>query len=135
MVDVEPLRLAAYHLTNSDLSAALSSQNLVSPSGTEKIGDREYLVEANSTPSSIADLNDLPIRAANGSVITLKDVACVHNGYTPQTSLVRENGIASALLTVLKNGAASTLTIVDLVKAALPSIKAGLPSQLTLPAF
>jgi len=68
-------------------------------------------------------------------VITLKDVACVHNGCTPQTSLVRENGIASALLTVLKNGAASTLTIVDLVKAALPSIKAGLPSQLTLPAF
>ena len=132
MVDVEPLKLAAYHLTNSDLSAALNNQNFVAPSGTEKIGDREYLIGTNSSPSIITELNNLPIRAANGSVVTIKDVAWIHNGYTPQTSLVRENGIASALLTVIKNGAASTLTIVDQVKAALPRLKAGLPSQLTI---
>jgi multidrug efflux pump subunit AcrB len=132
MVDVDPLRLTAYHLTNSDLSAALNNQNLVAPSGTEKIGDREYLIGTNSSPSSIAELNNLPIRAANGSVITMKDVAWIHNGYTPQTSFVRENGVASALLTVIKNGASSTLTIVDQVKASLPRIKAGLPSQLTI---
>jgi multidrug efflux pump subunit AcrB len=132
MVDADPLRLAAYHLTNSDLSTALNNQNLVSPSGTEKIGDREYLIGTNSSPPSIAELNNLPIRTANGSVITMKDVAWVHNGYEPQTSLVRASGIPSALLTVIKNGAVSTLAIVDQVKAAIPRIKAGLPSQLTV---
>lgn len=132
MVDLEPLQLAAYHLTNSDVSAALNNQNLVAPSGTEKIGDREYLIGTNSSPSSIQELNHLPLRATNGAVITMKDVAWIHNGYTPQTSFVRENGIASALLTVIKNGAASTLTIVQQAKAALPRIKAGLPSELTI---
>jgi multidrug efflux pump subunit AcrB len=132
MVDLEPLQLAAYHLTNSDVSAALNNQNLVAPSGTEKIGDREYLMGTNSSPSSILELNHLPLRATNGAVITIKDVAWIHNGYTPQTSFVRENGIASALLTVIKNGAASTLTIVQQAKAALPRIKAGLPGELTI---
>ena len=132
MVDVEPLQLAANHLTASDLSLALSNQNLVTPSGTEKMGDREYLVGTNSSPSTIAALNALPIRASNGAILQMKDVAWIHNGYQPQTSYVSENGQASALLTVIKNGASSTLTIVDQVKAALPKIKAGLPSALTL---
>ena len=132
MVDVEPLQLAANHLTASDLSLALSNQNLVTPSGTEKIGDREYLVGTNSSPATIAELNALPIRTLNGAVVQMKDVAWIHNGYQPQTSYVSENGQASALLTVIKSGASSTLTIVDQVKAALPKIKAGLPSALTL---
>ncbi len=132
MVDVEPLQLAANHLTASDLSAALNNQNLVTPSGTEKIGDREYLVGTNSSPATIAELNALPIRTVNGAVVQMKDVAWIHNGYEPQTSYVSENGQASALLTVIKSGASSTLTIVDRVKAAIPRIKAGLPSALTL---
>ena len=132
MVDVEPVQLAANHLTASDLSLALSNQNLVTPSGTEKIGDREYLVGTNSSPSTIAELNALPIRTVNGAVVQMKDVAWIHNGYQPQTSYVSENGQASALLTVIKSGASSTLTIVDQVKSALPRIKAGLPSALTL---
>jgi CzcA family heavy metal efflux pump len=132
MVDVEPGQLAANHLTSEDISAALNNQNLVTPSGTEKIGDREYLVGTNSSAGTIAELNNLPIRTKNGAVVQIKDVAWVHNGYQPQTSYVSENGQASALLTVVKNGAASTLTIVDQVKAALPKIKAGLPPALTL---
>src|SRR6202789_3692652 len=132
MVDVEPLQLAANRLTASDLSAALNNQNLVTPSGTAKMGDREYLVGTNSSPGTIAELNALPIRSVNGAAIQMKDVAWIHNGYQPQTSYVSENGQASALLTVIKSGASSTLTIVDDVKAALPRIKAGLPSALTL---
>ncbi len=132
MVDVEPTQLAANNLTASDLSVALSNQNLVTPSGTEKMGDREYLVETNSSPGTIAELNDLPIRSLSGAVVQMKDVAWIHNGYQPQTSYVSENGQASALLTVIKSGASSTLTIVDQVKKALPRIKAGLPSALTL---
>ena len=132
MVDLEPVQLAANHLSASDISAALASQNLVTPSGTEKIGDREYLVGTNSSPGTIAELNSLPIRTINGAVVQMKDVAWVHNGYEPQTSYVSENGQASALLTVIKSGASSTLTIVDQVKAAIPRIKAALPSALTL---
>jgi CzcA family heavy metal efflux pump len=132
MVDLQPGQLAANHLTAEDISSALNNQNLVTPSGTEKIGDREYLVGTNSSAGTIAELNSLPIRAKNGAVVEMKDVAWVHNGYQPQTSYVSENGQASALLTVIKNGAASTLTIVDQVKAAIPKIKAGLPAALTL---
>ncbi|HEY4048161.1 MAG TPA: efflux RND transporter permease subunit [Acidobacteriaceae bacterium] len=132
MVDAEPTQLEAKHLTGADISAALNAQNLILPSGTEKIGDREYIIGTNSSPSSIAELNTLPIRSANGSVITMKDVAWIHDGYMPQTSLVKENGTPGALLTVIKNGNFSTLTIVSQVKAVLPRIKAGLPSALTI---
>ena len=132
MVDLDPGQLAANHLTASDISAALNNQNLVTPSGTEKMGDREYLVGTNSSPSTIAELNALPIRSVDGAVVEMKDVAWIHNGFQPQTSYVSENGQASALMTVIKNGASSTLTIVDQVRKALPRIKAGLPSALTL---
>ena len=132
MVDAEPGQLAANHLTAEDISAALNNQNLVTPSGTQKIGDREYLVGTNSSANTITELNNMPIRATNGAVVQMKDVAWIHNGFQPQTSYVSENGQASALLTVIKNGAASTLTIVDQVKAAIPKIKAGLPAALTL---
>jgi multidrug efflux pump subunit AcrB len=132
MVDAEPTALAAKHLTGSDISAALNAQNLIMPSGTEKIGDREYIIGTNSSLSSIAELNNMPIRSTNGSIITMKDVAWIHDGSTPQTSLVKENGTPGALLTVIKNGSFSTLTIVSQVKAAIPRIKAGLPSSLTI---
>ncbi len=132
MVDADPLALGANHLTASDLSLALANQNLVTPSGTQKIGDREYPVSTNSSPATVAELNALPIRSQNGAVLQMKDVAWIHNGYQPQTSYVSENGQASALLTVIKNGAASTLTIVDQVRQSLPKIKAGLPPALTL---
>ena len=132
MVDAEPQQLAAKHLTVADISSALSNQNLILPTGTEKIGDREYLVGSNSSPQSIAELNDMPIRSLNGSVTLMRDVAWIHNGYEPQTSFVRENGTPSVLLTVIKNGAFSTITIVDQVKQAIPRIKAGLPSSLTI---
>jgi multidrug efflux pump subunit AcrB len=132
MVDAEPTQLAARHLTESDISAALNAQNLIAPSGTEKIGDREYIIGSNSSPTSLDELNNMPIRAADGSVITMKDVAWIHDGSMPQTSLVKVNGTAGALLTVIKNGNFSTLTIVSQVKAHLPRIKAALPKSMTI---
>jgi len=132
MVDAEPTQLVARHLTESDISAALNAQNLIAPSGTEKIGDREYIIGSNSSPTSLDELNNMPIRAADGSVITMKDVAWIHDGSMPQTSLVKVNGTAGALLTVIKNGNFSTLTIVSQVKAHLPRIKAALPKSMTI---
>ncbi|MDQ1471798.1 MAG: hypothetical protein QOJ99_3278 [Bryobacterales bacterium] len=132
MVDAEPEQMFAKHLSVSDLSAALNNQNVILPSGTQKIGDREYLVSTNSSPGSIAELNKMPIRAVDGSFTFMSDVASIHDGHAPQTSFVRENGTPSVLLTVIKNGAFSTISIVDNVKAALPRIKAGLPGALTI---
>ncbi len=131
-VDLEPNLLAAQHLSAADVSLAFNQQNLILPAGTARIGDREYVVKLNSSPNEVSALNDLPIRAANGSVVYIKDVAQVQEGYAPQTNIVRQDGKRSALLTVLKNGQTSTLNIVAGVKSALPRVKAGLPDALTI---
>jgi CzcA family heavy metal efflux pump len=132
MVDLDPNRLYARHLSPADVSNAISAQNLILPAGSAKMGDREYLVGLNSSPLTVAGLNDLPIRAANGAVVLTKDVAQVRNGYLPQTNVVRTNGTRSALLTVIRNGQASTLDIVKAIKAALPRVKASLPKALQI---
>jgi len=132
MVDIDPNQLYAHHLSPQDVSSALNEQNLILPTGTAKIGNREYQVALNSSPTTVAAMNDLPIKAENGAVVTLKDVAQVRDGYVPQTNIVRNNGTRSAMLTVLKNGPASTLDIVAQIKAALPRILAGLPSNLRI---
>ena len=132
MVDIFPDQLYAKHLSASDISNAINAQNLSLPAGTAKMGDREYTISLNSSPTTIAGMNELPIRAANGAVLLMKNVAQVRDGYLPQTNIVRTNGNRSALLTVLRNGQASTLDIVKAIKAALPRVKAGLPQALQI---
>jgi CzcA family heavy metal efflux pump len=132
MVDIDPNLLYAKHLSATDVSNAMNAQNLILPAGTAKVGDREYEVKLNSSPSTVDGMNNLPIRAAGGAVVFIKDVAQVRDGFAVQTSIVRTNGARSALLTVLKNGKASTLSIVKAVKEALPRIASTLPSQLKI---
>ena len=122
----------AKHLSATDVSQAISQQNLILPAGTARIGDREYVVKMNSSPGEVSALNDLPIRAANGSVVFIKDVAQVEEGFAEQTNIVRQDGKRGALLTVLKNGKTSTLDIVDGVIKSLPQVKAGLPPNLKI---
>ncbi|HWB96008.1 MAG TPA: efflux RND transporter permease subunit, partial [Bryobacteraceae bacterium] len=130
MVDLDPGQLFAKGLSATDVSNALTAQNLILPAGTAKIGDREYQVKVNSSPELVSQLNDLPIRNVNGATVYMKDVAQVRDGFLVQTNIARTNGSRGALLTVLKNGQASTLAIVNAVKAALPKILAGLPPEL-----
>jgi CzcA family heavy metal efflux pump len=130
MVDTDPNLMYSKHLSATDVSTAISQQNLILPAGTARIGDREYVVKMNSSPSEVSALNDLPIRAANGSVVFIKDVAQVREGFAEQTNIVRQDGKRGALLTVLKNGETSTLDIVDGVKEAIPRVTAGLPPAL-----
>src|SRR6185295_1237115 len=130
MVDLNPDQLYAKGLSAADVSAMLGNQNLIFPAGTVKIGDRDYQVKLNSSPRVLAEMNDLPLKVVNGATVYLKDVAQVHDGNFVQTSIVRTNGTRGALLTVLRNGKASTLAVVDAVKAALPAILAGLPPAL-----
>jgi multidrug efflux pump subunit AcrB len=135
MVDTDPNLLFAHHLSATDVSTAISQQNLILPAGTARMGDREYVVKTNSSPDELSALNDLPIRAANGAVVYVKDVAQVHMGFAEQTNVVRENGKRSALLTVLKNGNTSTLDIVSQVKASIPRLTAGLGNLTITPLF
>ncbi len=132
MVDTDPNLLYAKHLSATDVSTAINQQNLILPAGTARMGDREFVVRMNSSPAQVSALNDLPIRAANGAIVYIKDVAQVREGYAVQTNIVRQDGKRSALLTVLKNGKTSTLDIVKQTIAALPRVKAGLPPSLKI---
>ena len=134
-VDIDPEALRAKGLAAADVSNAIGAQNLIIPAGTEKIGDIEYNVKLNSSPLNVADLNDVPIRDVNGTVVFVRDVANVHDGSSPQTNLLRMNGRHSVLMSVLKTGSASTLEIVATIKRLLPSIQAQLPQDLKLTAI
>jgi multidrug efflux pump subunit AcrB len=129
-VDLNPDQMFAKQLTASDVSAALSLQNLILPAGTAKIGDRDYQIKLNSSPRVLAEMNNLPVRVVNGATVFLKDVAQVRDGNTVQTSIVRVNGTRGALLTIMRNGKASTLSVVNAVRHELPKILAGLPNTL-----
>jgi len=129
MVDVDADKMYSRQLSATDISNAMNLQNLILPAGTAKIGDREYQVQLNSSPELVAQMNDLPVKTVNGATVFIHDVAQVRDGFVPQTNVVRVNGSRAALLTVLKNGQASTLDIVNKVKAALPQILLGLPSS------
>jgi multidrug efflux pump subunit AcrB len=132
MVDLDPQRLMATGITANDVSVAINNQNLTLPSGTVKLDSREYTVSLNSSPRAIDALNGLPIRQVNGSTVYVRDVGHVRDGFAVQENIVRQDGRRSALLTVIKKGGASTLTIVQQLRALLPSIQAAAPEGLEI---
>jgi multidrug efflux pump subunit AcrB len=132
MVDLDPQAMFARNVSASDVSAAINAQNVILPSGTAKMGEREYNVRVNGSPPAVEMLNDLPIKEVNGAMVYIRDVAHVRDGAGVQTNIVRENGRRSVLLTILKKGTASTLAIVNGVRAAMPGIQATLPKEINL---
>jgi multidrug efflux pump subunit AcrB len=132
MVDTDPHAMYSYNVSASDISNALTNQSPILPAGTIKMGTREYLVQTNSSPNAIQEFNMLPVKTINGATVYVKDVAHVRDGYLVQTNIVRQDGKRGALLTVLKNGTTSTLTIVGNVRKKLPFILAGLPKALQI---
>jgi multidrug efflux pump subunit AcrB len=129
VVDLDPDALYGKQLSAIDVSNSLNLQNLILPAGDVKIGDREYQVRLNSSPELLSEMNNLPVKTVNGATVYLKDVANVRDGFAVQTNIVRTNGTRGALLTIMRNGQASTLDIVNQVKAILPKILAGLPPE------
>jgi len=129
-VDVDPDALYARALSPADVNSAILAQNVILPAGTAKMGTIEYDIATNSSPVNLDDLNKMPIRYVNGATVYLGDVAFVHDGFSPQTNLVRRDGRHSALLPILSNGSASTLTIVSQARQMMPTILSGLPSSL-----
>src|ERR1700693_3055816 len=131
-VDLDPNKLQAYNIAPQEVANAINQQSVVLPSGTAKIGQREYDVLINASTNTIQALNNLPVKQVNGATIYIRDVANVRDGYTPQVNMVVSNGVKAALLPVLKNGAASTLDVVSRVRKALPQIAATLPQDLQI---
>ena len=132
-VDLDYQALQAHGLVPEDVVNAINAQNLILPSGTIKVGEFEYQVGLNSSPTTIEELNNLPIKTLpNGTTLLLKDVAYIHNGSTPQTNIVRFNGSRATMLDVQKTGDASTLDIVKGVKAKIPLLKQLLPDSAVL---
>jgi multidrug efflux pump subunit AcrB len=134
-VDLDLHALQAKGLSPVDVVNAINAQNLIAPSGTMKIDRFEYAVETNSAPSVIDELNNLPIRTANGALIYIRDVAHVRDGFPPQTNIVRVNGKRAILMSVLKTGSSSTLDIIAGVQTVLANIKDQLPPELQINAL
>jgi multidrug efflux pump subunit AcrB len=127
MVDIDPAKLTAKGLTPLDVVNAVNAQNLTLPAGTAKFGKKQYVIRTNAAPPSIDDLNNIPIKVVNGATIFVKDVGQVHDGWLVQQNVVRQNGRRSVLLSIIKNGNASTVSVVNAVHKALQTARAAAP--------
>ncbi|HLV88748.1 MAG TPA: efflux RND transporter permease subunit [Candidatus Sulfotelmatobacter sp.] len=134
-VDLDLPKLQAYGLSPTDIVNAVNAQNIILPSGTMKMGPLEYEIEMNGTPKTIAELNDLPVKTTNGSTLYIRDVAHIRDGFAPQTNIVRQDGTRGALMSIYKNGKASTLQIVAGVKSIVDQAAQALPPTLTIKAL
>ncbi|MFZ0842224.1 MAG: efflux RND transporter permease subunit, partial [Xanthobacteraceae bacterium] len=132
MVDIDPVKLQAKGLTPNDVVNAINAQNLTLPSGTAKIGETQYTVRTNALPTSIDDLNNIPVKFQNGATVFVKDVGQVHDGWLVQQNVVRTEGSRSVLLSIIKNGNASTLAVVNAVKDALVTARKAAPSGMQI---
>jgi len=131
-VDLNPTALTAYNLSAADVSNAIGTQNLILPAGTQKIGTLEYYIDINANIKTIDQLNNIPIKSVNNRIIYVRDVANVRDGSPPQTNIVRRDGHRAVLMSVLKNGSASTLDIIKNIKEKLPQVKDTLPPGLNI---
>jgi len=134
-VDINSAAMQAKGLSAVDIVNAVNAQNLLLPTGTAKLGTLEYVVEMNGSPRTVNELNDLPVRTINGATIYMKDVAHVRDGFSPQTNAVLANGQRGVLMSIYKTGNASTLNIVDKVKAMLEYNKSSFPEGLKVTQF
>src|SRR2546430_1677824 len=132
MVDLDLDALYARGLSPNDVSAAISNQNLIIPAGTAKMGATEYNVKLNSSPNLVAAFNDIPVKTVNGIPVSIKNVAHVRDGFAIQTNIVRRDGRRAVLMTVLKGEGASTLSVVNAVRQAMPRIQAQVPPELRM---
>lgn len=132
MVDLDPRALQARGLSATDVSTAINAQNLIIPSGTAKIGSLEYNVRLNSSPEVVDAINHMPVKEVNGAVVYVKDIGNVRDGFAVQGNVVRHNGSRGALITILKNGASSTLDIINRVQRALDRVQTLVPRELEI---
>ncbi len=131
-VDLDLAKLQSYRLSPNDIVNAVNAQNIILPSGTMKLGPLEYDVEMNGTPQTIAELNELPVKTVNGATLYMRDVAHIRDGFAPQTNIVRQDGNRGALMSIYKNGKASTLQIVKGIHGIVEQAQQALPPELKI---
>src|SRR5712672_1968815 len=131
-IDLNSAALQARGLSGQDVANALAAQNLITPVGTQKIGAFEYVIQLNNSPLKVEDLGDLPIKAVNGAMVYVRDVAGVRDGNSPQTNIVHVDGNRSVLMMVLKVGSVSTLDIIAGIKQKVIDVKDSLPDALKI---
>ena len=131
-VDLDQEAMQAHNVSADDVVNTITVQNLILPAGDQKLGKFDWNVALNASPVALEKINDLPVKKVNGTIIYIRDVAYVHAGSPPQTNLVRVNGSRAVLMTILKAGAASTLSVIDGIKSLLPRVEESLPSSLNL---
>jgi CzcA family heavy metal efflux pump len=127
-IDLDQHAMQARSVSAQDLVDAVSAQNLILPAGDEKIGKFDWNVSLNASPVMLEKINDLPVKKVNGTIVYVHDVAYVHDGAPPQTNMVRVDGVHAVLMTILKAGSASTLSVIQGVKDLLPRVEESLPS-------
>jgi multidrug efflux pump subunit AcrB len=132
MVDLNQPAMQAFNVSPQDVNNAILNQNLILPAGTEKVGNYEYVVKLNASPTDALDLNNVPIKAFNGGLLYIRDVAHVRDGFAPQTNIVRVNNQRAVMMSIQKTGNASTLKIVDSLKALLPRVRDSMPPALQI---
>jgi multidrug efflux pump subunit AcrB len=132
VVNLDAKALYADNLSPVDVGNALATTNVVIPSGTARMGNYEYNVDLNMSPTKVADFNRLPVRFVNGAPIFLGDVAPVSDTHQPQTNVVRVDGRPGTFLLVIKHAAASTLSVVDAVRARIPDISSVAPQGMKI---
>ncbi|MFT3996683.1 MAG: efflux RND transporter permease subunit [Asticcacaulis sp.] len=132
MIDIDPQALAARGLSAQDVNTALAAQTQITPMGFVKLGEFQYNLRLNNAPGGVEDLSNLPVKAVNGGIILLRDVAHVRDGSAPQQNVVHVDGRRSALMTVYKSGNVSTVNIVEGIRDMLPTLKPNLPPSLTM---
>ncbi|MFT3938391.1 efflux RND transporter permease subunit [Rhodopseudomonas sp.] len=131
-IDLDPSALQARGLSGQDVANALAAQNLITPVGTQKIGEFEYIIQLNNSPLKIEELGNLPIKAVGGAMVYIRDVASVRDGNPPQTNIVHVDGNRSVLMMVLKAGAVSTLDIIAGIKQKIVDVKDSMPESLKI---
>jgi multidrug efflux pump subunit AcrB len=131
-VDLDQQAMQAHAVSADDVVNTISVQNLILPAGDQKIGKFDWNVSLNASPVLLEKINDLPVREVNGTIIYMRDVAYVHQGSPPQTNVVRVNGARAVLMTILKAGSASTLSVIEGIKSLLPRVEESLPASLNL---
>src|SRR5580658_6158339 len=132
MIDLNSTLLQSKGVSPQDVLDAVTDQNLVLPGGTAKIDEFEYDVRVNSSPRTVAELNDLPIKQVGSATVYLRDVANIRDAFSPQTNIVRQDGHRGVLLSIMKAGTASTISVVQGVRDLLPRVAQTLPPQLKI---
>jgi multidrug efflux pump subunit AcrB len=132
MVDLDSAQLQSKGLSATDIVNTVATQNLILPAGTSKIGSFEYAVDLNGSPARVEEMNDFPVKVVNNSTIYLRDVAHVRDGFAPQTNVVRQEGRRGVLISILKSGKASTLSVIDGVRETLKKLAPTLPAELKM---